>query len=74
MNMHCMPYSTERTWSQSFARTGYSLIFVSHHLPHAVRYADRILGIRDGCIDLDCAANAKSIEELGNIYGDDDDD
>ena len=54
-----------------------TLIFVSHHLAHAVRYADRILGIRDGNIDLDCAADAKSMEELGDIYGDeekDDDD
>jgi phosphonate transport system ATP-binding protein len=50
-----------------------TLIFVSHHLPHAVSYADRILGVRDGRIDLDCAANAKSLEELGEIYGDDDD-
>ena len=51
-----------------------TLIFVSHHLPHAVRYADRILGVRDGRIDLDCAADAKSIDELGSIYGDEDDD
>ena len=54
-----------------------TLIFVSHHLAHAVRYAERILGIRDGNIDLDCAADAKSMEELGDIYGDeekDDDD
>ena len=50
-----------------------TLIFVSHHLPHAVSYADRILGVRDGRIDLDCAADAKSLEELGEIYGDDDD-
>jgi phosphonate transport system ATP-binding protein len=50
-----------------------TLIFVSHDLSHAVGYADRILGVRDGRIDLDCAASAKSIEELGNIYGDEDD-
>lgn len=51
-----------------------TLIFVSHHLSHAVRYADRILGIRDGRIELDCDADAKSTEELERIYGDEDDD
>jgi len=61
-------------FSKLVAEQKATLIFVSHHLPHAVRYADRILGVRDGRIDLDCAANAKSIEELGSIYGDDDDD
>jgi len=61
-------------FSRLVAEQNATLIFVSHHLPHAVRYADRILGVRDGRIDLDCAANAKSIEELGSIYGDDDDD
>ncbi len=61
-------------FSRLVAQQNATLIFVSHHLPHAVRYADRILGVRDGRIDLDCAADAKSIEELGNIYGDDDDD
>ena len=61
-------------FSRLVAEQNSTLIFVSHHLPHAVRYADRILGVRDGRIDLDCAADAKSIEELGNIYGDNDDD
>ena len=64
-------------FSRLVAEQNSTLIFVSHHLPHAVRYADRILGIRDGNIDLDCAADAKSMEELGDIYGDeekDDDD
>ncbi|MCZ6815008.1 MAG: ATP-binding cassette domain-containing protein [Alphaproteobacteria bacterium] len=61
-------------FSRLVAEQNSTLIFVSHHLPHAVSYADRILGVRDGRIDLDCAADAKSIEELGNIYGDDDDD
>lgn len=60
-------------FSRLVAEQNATLIFVSHHLPHAVSYADRILGVRDGRIDLDCAANAKSLEELGEIYGDDDD-
>jgi phosphonate transport system ATP-binding protein len=47
-----------------------TLIFVSHHLSHATSYADRILGVRDGRIDLDCQAAERSIEELGEIYGD----
>ena len=47
-----------------------TLIFVSHHLSHATSYADRILGVRDGRIDLDCRAADRTIEELGEIYGD----
>ncbi len=51
-----------------------TLIFVSHHLSHAMNYSDRIIGIRDGRVDLDCRSNEKSLEELGDIYGDEDDD
>ncbi len=61
-------------FSRLVAEQNATLIFVSHHLSHAVRYSDRILGIRDGRIDLDCHSKAKSMEELGSIYGDDDDD
>lgn len=61
-------------FSRLVAEHNATLIFVSHHLSHAVSYADRILGVRDGRIDLDCGAKARSIEELGSIYGDDDDD
>jgi phosphonate transport system ATP-binding protein len=60
-------------FSRLVAEQNSTLIFVSHHLPHAVSYADRIIGVRDGRIDLDCAADAKSTEELISIYGDDDD-
>ncbi len=51
-----------------------TLVFVSHHLSHAMNYSDRIIGIRDGRVDLDCRSNEKSQEELGDIYGDEDDD
>ena len=61
-------------FSRLVAQQDATLIFVSHDLSHAVRYADRILGVRDGRIDLDCSADAKSIDELASIYGDDDDD
>ncbi len=61
-------------FSRLVAEQNATLIFVSHHLSHAVRYSDRIIGIRDGRIDLDCHSKAKSMEELGSIYGDDDND
>lgn len=32
--MHCMPYSTEPTWSQSFARTGYSPFSLAEGTAH----------------------------------------
>lgn len=51
-----------------------TLIFVSHHLSHATNYSDRIIGVRDGRVDLDCLTGEKTLEELGEIYGDEDDD
>ena len=60
-------------FSRLVSQENSTLIFVSHDLSHAVGYADRIIGVRDGRIDLDCAADARSTEELVSIYGDDDD-
>ncbi len=51
-----------------------TLIFVSHHLSHAKDYSDRIIGVRDGRVDLDCRTGEKTLEELSAIYGDEDDD
>lgn len=46
-----------------------TLIFVSHHLSHAVEFADRIVGIKNKQIDYDVMAADTSIEELESIYG-----
>ena len=48
---------------------GISLIFVSHHLEHALRYSERIIGLKDGKLDLDSTPAAESIGSLRGIYG-----
>lgn len=60
-------------FSELVAEQNATLIFVSHHLSHATKYADRIIGVRDGRVDLDCRSADRTLEQLGAIYGDDDD-
>lgn len=57
---------------ETFARLardhGLTLVFVSHHLEHALHYADRILGLRDGRLDLDAASHGENLESLRSLY------
>lgn len=47
---------------------GLTLVFVSHHLEHALHYADRVLGLRDGRLDLDAASTSENLESLRRLY------
>lgn len=47
---------------------GLTLVFVSHHLDHAIRYADRILALRAGRLDLDTPANTETVARLRTLY------
>jgi phosphonate transport system ATP-binding protein len=47
---------------------GLTLVFVSHHLEHALHYADRVLGLRDGRLDLDATSAGESLESLRSLY------
>lgn len=47
---------------------GLTLMFVSHHLEHAIHYADRVLGLRGGKIDLDTPVATESIATLRTLY------
>lgn len=51
------------------AEEGKTLLFISHHLSHAVEFADRIVGIKNNRIGFDVAAKETSFEELESIYG-----
>lgn len=57
---------------ETFARLGrehgLTLIFVSHHLEHALNYADRILGLRGGCLELDTPSASQDIQSLRTLY------
>lgn len=47
---------------------GITLLFVSHNLEHALYYADRIVGLRKGCLQLDIPARNADIEGLKTLY------
>ncbi len=45
-----------------------TLLFTSHNLEHAVTYADRIVGLREGKVALDDAACSCEFESLRTLY------
>jgi phosphonate transport system ATP-binding protein len=45
-----------------------TLVFVTHHLEHAVRYADRVVGLQDGRLALDAPANDLDMRQLRSMY------
>lgn len=47
---------------------GLTLFFVSHHLDHALRYADRILGLRDRHLQLDTPSHRETATSLRAFY------
>jgi phosphonate transport system ATP-binding protein len=47
---------------------GITLIFVSHNLEHALKYSDRIIGLRNGRIDLNTSSNNESVTSLRGLY------
>lgn len=48
--------------------TDVPLVFVSHHMEHVVRFADRIVGLEKGRIGLDLPARAASPERLKGFF------
>lgn len=49
-------------------RQGITLLYSSHHLDHALRYADRVVGLRAGRVELDAPAAGHNARELRAIY------
>ena len=47
---------------------GITLLFVSHNLEHALKYADRIIGLKEGCLELDTPSAAENIMSLRCLY------
>ena len=45
-----------------------TLLFTTHHLEHALEYADRIIGLQQGQIALEERSNDYSIEQLRKFY------
>lgn len=48
---------------------GVTVLFTSHHIDHALSYADRVLGLRDGALSLDAPAAELDAQELRRLYG-----
>jgi phosphonate transport system ATP-binding protein len=48
---------------------GITLLFVSHHLEHALRYADRLVAMQKGRIERDVPTSSTNAEELRSLYG-----
>jgi len=48
---------------------GITLVFVSHHLEHALRYAERLVALRAGRIERDVKTAGASADELRGLYG-----
>ncbi|RMG45568.1 MAG: ATP-binding cassette domain-containing protein [Candidatus Dadabacteria bacterium] len=45
-----------------------TLLFSSHNLDHAIKYSDRILGLRNGEIEIDTASSGQSAFTLRGFY------
>ncbi|MCY4763651.1 phosphonate ABC transporter ATP-binding protein [Klebsiella aerogenes] len=45
-----------------------TLVFVTHHLEHALQYADRILGLRNFQLSLDAFAQEVNVRQLRGMY------
>ena len=48
---------------------GLTFVFVTHHLEHAVHYADRVIGLQAGKLALDEQASALDVQQLRSMYG-----
>ncbi|MEM9426437.1 MAG: ATP-binding cassette domain-containing protein [Pseudomonadota bacterium] len=45
-----------------------TVVFISHHIDHALRYGDRVLGLADGGLKLDATAASLSRSDLRGLY------
>jgi phosphonate transport system ATP-binding protein len=45
-----------------------TVLFTTHHMEHALHFADRIVGLRGGAVALDASAGAARPEELERFF------
>ncbi|MCE2596182.1 ATP-binding cassette domain-containing protein [Motilimonas cestriensis] len=48
---------------------GLTLFFVSHNIEHALKYADRVLGLQERRLSLDSVTHTQSLQSLRAFYG-----
>lgn len=49
-------------------QSGVTVIFTSHHIDHALRYGDRVIGLADGGVKLDATAASLAPTDLRGLY------
>jgi len=58
-----------QVFSDLAQQQGLTFVFVTHHLEHAVRYADRVIGLQAGKLALDAPASDLEVQQLRSMYG-----
>lgn len=58
-----------QVFSDLAQQQGLTFVFVTHHLEHAVRYADRVIGLQAGKLALDAPAKDLDVQQLRSMYG-----
>ncbi|HRL20824.1 MAG TPA: ATP-binding cassette domain-containing protein [Alcaligenes sp.] len=57
-----------RAFSELARQDALTLVFVTHHLEHALNYADRVIGLKDQRLSLDAPSNDLDIAQLRSMY------
>ncbi|KRW61000.1 phosphonate ABC transporter ATP-binding protein [Pseudomonas sp. TTU2014-080ASC] len=57
-----------QVFSDLAQQQGMTLVFVTHHLDHALNYADRVIGLQQGNLQLDSAAIRLNAHQLRGMY------
>ncbi|MBT9431995.1 ATP-binding cassette domain-containing protein [Candidatus Sodalis endolongispinus] len=57
-----------QVFSELARRESITLVFVTHHMAHALCYADRILGLQNARLNLDAPGRDLNLEQLRGLY------
>lgn len=57
-----------RLFSALVREEGLTMLFTSHDLSHAIKYADRVIALREGVIALDAPSSGLSVATLRALY------
>jgi phosphonate transport system ATP-binding protein len=55
-------------FAELIRQQGLTLVFTSHHINHALRFADRVVALRGGRIDIDAMAALLDAKDLRGVY------
>jgi phosphonate transport system ATP-binding protein len=58
-----------RTFATVARDSGATFLFTTHNLKHALAYADRVIGLKNGALALDAPTTRLSVDELHAIFG-----